>query len=1114
MPSQPGVFYIGVNNGGVWKSTDYARTWNPIFDGQDTGSIGAIAVAPSDPNVVFVGSGEGLRRPDLSVGDGIYRSGDAGKTWTHLGLRDGQQISALAIDPRDSNRVFAAVMGHPYGPNAQRGLYRSIDGGASWQKVLGGDDDTGAASVVIDPNRPQVIYANLWASRNPPWRLLDVLQLYGKGGVFKSTDGGTTWNRLRGGLPDGIGRVGIDVSRTNSNRLYAWVNASTGCGIYRSDDAGATWRKMNSEERICGRGDDFSGITIDPTAENTVYVANTTTYRSVDGGRTWTGIKGAPGGDDYHTVWIDPVNPAIILLAADQGATLSVNRGATWSSWYNQPTAQFYHVITDDRFPYWVYGGQQESGSAEVISRSDDGAIWIKYWHPVGAEEYGYIAPDPLHPSIIYGGKATRYDERTHQTQDISPSYEPRKYRFDRTEPLVFNRVDKRTLYLGGNVIFATSNGGMSWRIISPDLTRPNPGKPPNLGAFASTPTARGLQRGVVFAIAPSYVDRNLIWAGTNDGWVWLTRDGGGHWTNVTPSGMSAWTQIAQIDGSHFDRNTAYVAANRFHLDDLRPYIYRTHDGGRHWQLIAAGLPADAPVDTVREDPLVRGLLYAGTERTVYVSFDDGDRWQPLQLNLPSTSIRDLVVHRNDLVVGTHGRSFWILDDVAPLRELARNANAVERTSAYLFAPADAYRMRRDEWTDTPLPPEEPAGKNPPDGAIVDYYLASDASRPVTLSIYDAAGLLVRRYSSADRAQPINPEITVPTYWVQPPPILASSAGMHRFVWNYRYRDPQAVQRDYPISAIIADTPLAPQGVLAMPGVYTAELQVGGHRYQRSFTLRMDPRVRTGALALRSQFALATRIAALMDRSYTAIQSAKRRRNAAAAARLAELNARLGNILQVVEGADAAPTAQALAVCQRHRGAVAVSDASRFGEPLEDELPADIREVYEKNREKIGFVPNVFRAYAKRPEHFRAFMHYHDVLMKGPGNLSRVEREAIVVAVSSENRCQYCMVAHGAALRVLSKDPVMAEQIGNNWRTARIPGRLRTILEFASRINEPGYAPQQAEIDELRSAGFSSDDIWDIAAIAAFFGFSNRMAGMMDMRPNDEFYAMGRLAAK
>ncbi len=884
-------------DGGIWKSNDFGRTWKPIFDGQDTGSIGALAVAPSDPNVIYAGSGEGLRRPDLSVGNGIYKSSDAGKTWTHLGLRDGQQINGVAVDPRDPNRVFAAVMGHPYGSNTERGLYRSTDGGQTWTCVLcKNDGNTGAATVVIDPKNPNVVYANLWASRNPPWRLSDMLQLSQNGGVYKSADGGTTWTQLHGGLPSKLGRVGIAVAPSDDSHVYAWVNTDTDCGIYSSADAGTTWTRVNKEDRICGRGDDFSGIAVDPADANIVYVANTTFYRSTNGGKTFTGIKGAPGGDDYHSIWIDPGNRNIILLGVDQGATLSVNYGQTWSTWYNQPTAQFYHVITDDRFPYWVFGGQQESGSAEVASRSDDGSVWVRYWHPVGAEEYAYVAPDPLHPNIIYGagaGHVTRYNELTQQVQTVSPVFGGRfnaqGYRYNRTNPLVFNRVDKRTLYLGSSVIFATRDGGRNWTAISPDLTRKHPGVPANLGAFKSSPLAKE-QRGVVYSIAPSYIDKDEIWAGTDDGLVWLTRDGGKHWSNVTPPFMGPWNKVTQIDASHFDRETAYVSVSRFRLDDLRPYIYRTHDGGKHWQLITKNLPSDAPVNTVREDPVRRGLLFAGTERTVYLSFDDGNHWRSLQIDLPSTSIRDLVVHGNDLVVGTHGRSFWILDDIEPLRD----AGFDQLNHAYLFKPVTAYRMRRDTWTDTPLPPEEPAGENPPDGAVIDYYLPSDARGPLTLSIYDGAGNLVRTFSSAEKPEAINPEIVVPTYWVRPARIPAATPGLHRFVWDYRYPRPKAVSYDYPISAIPHDTPLAPEGVLALPGRYTVKLSVDGRTYAQPLTLKMDPRASITAVQLHSQYALAQKIVSLMAKT----SSNKR---------LARYNMQLSALLDAVESADAPP---------------------------------------------------------------------------------------------------------------------------------------------------------------------------------------------------------------
>jgi len=910
VPQQRGVFYMAPNNGGVWKSVDFGRTWQPIFDNQDTGSIGALAVAPSDPNVIYVGSGEGLRRPDLSTGDGMYVSTDAGKTWTHEGLRDGQQIQQIAVDPRDPRRLYVAVVGHPYGPNPERGLYRSTDGGATFAKVLGRGEDVGAVSVVIDPNHPETLYAGLWASRNGPWNLVQVYERYDESGLFKSTDGGNTWTRLKNGLPNLVGRIGISVSAAYSKRVYAIVEEPDACGIFRSNDAGATWTRTNSEVRVCGRTEDFAGITADPKDRDTVYSANTTTYRSTDAGTTWVGIKGAPGGDDYHTVWIDPTDPNTILLGVDQGATLSVDHGATWTSWYNQPTAQFYHVIADDRFPYRVFGGQQESGSAEVWSRGNDGAITFREFHPVGTEEYGYVAPDPLHPWLIYGGKTTVYDERTGQTQDVSPTYDRTTYRFDRTNPLIWNRVDKHVLYLGLNVVFMTRDGGHSWKTISPDLTRKDPGEPATLAHFAKNDPLNGKHRGVIYSLAPSYLDKNLIWAGTDDGLLWVTRDGGTHWRNVTPPMLEPWSRVTQIDASHFDRNTAYASVSRERLDDRRPYIYATHDGGRTWRAIANGIPSDEPVNTVREDPKRGSLLFAGTEKTVYVSFDDGANWQSLQNDLPPSSVRDLVVHGDDVVVGTHGRSFWILDDIAPLRQMSA---AIAGSASHLFAPPLTYRVRRDTNTDTPLPPEEPVGENPPDGAIIDYTLAQNVSGPVTITIDEAAGRRIRRYASTDAPQPIDPQINVPTYWVRPTPIPPTGAGEHRFVWDLREPPPQSVVHDYPIAAILHDTPRVPQGVLVPPGMYSVRLSVAGRTYAQPLRVVMDPRVTASAAALREQYALASQIITSMNRSYAAMTKAKARKDTAAVKRYALINTSLAQLLDVVDGADAAPTVQARA---------------------------------------------------------------------------------------------------------------------------------------------------------------------------------------------------------
>src|SRR5689334_12811179 len=855
VPGQPNVFYIGVNNGGVWKTTDYGLTSKPIFDDQPTGSIGAIAVAPSNPETIHVGSGEGLQRPDLSVGDGIYKSTDGGKTWRHLGLRDAQQIGAILIDPKDPNLVYVAALGHPYGPNEERGVFRSTDGGESWQKVLYKDIDTGAIALAFDPSNSKVIFADLWSARQGPW---ENGAWQGPGsGLYKTTDGGNTWKQLTKGLPtfeQGLGRIGIAVAPSDPNRVYATVDATQVGGIYRSDDAGESWERATGEKRVWGRGSDFAEIDVDPTNKDIVYCSAVEVYKSTDGAKTFTGFKGAPGGDDYHTMWINPDNPRIMILAVDQGAVVTVNGGETWSSWYNQPTAQFYHVITDNQFPYWVYGGQQESGSAGVKSRGDNGAITFRDWRTVGVEEYGYVAPDPLHPNLIYGGKATRFDANTGQVQNVAPEIlRSGKYRFLRTAPILFSPVDPHVLYLAGNVLFKTTNGGESWDIISPDLSREKPEVPASIGVFRRPEMATQPRRGVIYAVAPSPKDINTIWAGTDDGLIHVTRDGGKTWKNVTPPQIDSWSKISQLDASHFDVNTAYAAVNRIRLDDMKPHIYRTTDGGATWKEIVGGLP-DAPVNTVREDPERRGLLFAGTELAVFYSLNDGETWQSLRLNMPATSIRDLVVHNDDLVVGTHGRSFWILDDIMPLRQID---GTIVSAAMHLFTPQVAYRVKRDVNTDTPLPPEEPVGQNPPDGAIINYSLRGNPTTPVTLEIFDSRNQLVRRYSSDDKPAPIDPSAyAVPEYWFQRPQTLVAKAGVQRFVWDLKYAPPPAFARGFPISAIYRSTPLYPLGPEVLPGRYTVKLTANGKSETQPLVVKMDPRVTTSTAGLEQQFML------------------------------------------------------------------------------------------------------------------------------------------------------------------------------------------------------------------------------------------------------------------
>ena len=848
VPRQPNVFYIGVNNGGVWKTTDFGRTWKPIFDDQSTGSIGDVVVSPSNPNVVYVGSGEGLQRPDLSVGNGMYKSTDAGKTWSHLGLENVQQIGGLAIDPKNENRVFVAALGHPYGPNTERGVYRTTDGGRSWQKVLYKDENTGAVQVTIDPKNSNIIYADMWAGRQGPWE-------NGKwngteSGLYKSIDGGDTWNKLTKGLPttkEGLSRIGFGIAPSDPQRLYATVDCGNHGGIYRSNDGGESWTLMSTDERYWGRGEDFAEIKVDPDNADIVYSADVVVWKSVDGAKTWNAFRGAPGGDDYHRLWINPNFPDIILIASDQGAIITVNGGQTFSSWYNQPTAQMYHVSADNAFPYNVYSGQQESGSVGIASRGNDGQITFHEWHPVGAEEYGYVAADPLDPNIIYGGKISRFDKRTGQVQNISPQVgRGGKYRFLRTAPVLFSPVDKKTLFYAGNVLFKTLDGGKNWQVISPDLSRENWDVPASVGVYASDELKKMPRRGVIYTVAPSPKDINTIWCGTDDGLIHHTKDGGKIWKNITPPEISSWSKISIIDASHFDVNTAYAAVNRIRLDDMHPHIYKTNNGGTTWKEIINGLPAD-PINVVREDPIRKGLLYAGSEKAVYVSFDDGEHWQSLRLNMPATSIRDLVIKDDDLVIGTHGRSFWILDDITPLRQL--NVETGHALSL-LFKPANAYRVRWDMWTDTPLPQEEPAGENPPDGAIIDYYLKNNSSG-VTLEIIDANKKSIRRFSSTDTAYKI-PSVNIPLYWIRQQQLLSANAGAHRFVWDLHY-PALNIAATYPISAVYENTAPSETSPWIMPGTYIAKLTVDGKIYEQSFIIKIDPRIKTSLKNMQQQ---------------------------------------------------------------------------------------------------------------------------------------------------------------------------------------------------------------------------------------------------------------------
>jgi photosystem II stability/assembly factor-like uncharacterized protein len=923
-PQQPNVAYIGFDNGGVWKSTDYGSTWKPLFDKESTGSIGAIAVAPSDPNVVYVGTGAGIIRPDLATGDGVYKSTDAGKTWTRLGLRDSQMIADISVDPRNPNRVFVAALGHPYGPNQERGIFRSTDGGEHFDRVLFKDEYTSANDVHIDPSDPNIVYAGLWQQQQGFWEN----GAFGDptGGIYKSTDGGTTWRQLTNGLPAVI-EANLAIAASNPRVIYAMVagNAPQGGGagapaaggggrggrggrggggggvsFYKSSDGGEHWslavddpslsaaQRRTADNRPLARigGGDLPTISVDPKNEKVIYSCSTVFWRTEDGGLTWSAVRGAPGGDDYQKSWINPNNPNIILLVADQGGVISANRGESWSNWYNQPTAAMYHVTADNAFPYRLCGGQQDSGSACVDSRSMDGEITFHDWHPVGIEEYGEAAPDPKNPDLVYGGKVTVYNRKTAQKMNVAPggggrggrggrgaagrgsaetSNEP-PARTVRTQPLIWSPKDPNILFYATAGVWKTTNGGRSWTPISGDLTRQSWDVPPNAGKYGSTVTPSPL--GTVTALAPSPLDVNVLWAGTGDGLIQLTTDGGAKWTNVSPPPIKAWTRIFNMDAGHFDAKTAYAAANTLRLDEMNPHFWRTHDGGKTWTEIDNGIAPGAVANSIREDPRKKGLLYAATDTQIWVSFDDGDNWHSLRLNMPAISVRDIAVKDDatcmcsDLVAGTHGRGFWVLDNVTPLRQ---TAEAVAADNAYLFKPATAIRVRFGTNDPTPWPPEVPAGENPPPGASLDYYLPS-AVDEVKLEFL-SGGKVIRTYSSKDPARdpdpaidpfaynqlcqqnPMAPDCGLPLYWPAPTLVLRTTPGMHRFQWDMHYDPlPGAVaggrgggggngavpNRTYP----------SVNAPWVTPGEYSVRLTVNGKSLTQPISVRMDPRVR------------------------------------------------------------------------------------------------------------------------------------------------------------------------------------------------------------------------------------------------------------------------------
>ncbi len=850
VPGRPTEFYFGSVNGGVWKTINAGRTWFPVFDREPIASIGALAVAPSNADVVYVGSGESTLRDSVGYGNGVYKSTDGGRTWRHLGLDDTQHIGRVAVHPTNPDIVFVAAIGHFYAAHPERGVYRSQDGGTTWQKVLYTNDSVGAVDVVIDPSNPQIVYASLWNTRRPPWYAYAPSNGPG-GGIYKSIDGGSTWSPLTGGLPtEAVGRSGLAIAPSNPQRIYAVVDAKDG-GLFRSDDRGATWTRTTSDTRVWGRGWYFEKVAVDPKNPDVVYVPNVGVQRSTDGGKTfgtWA-LRGSPGGDDYHQVWINPNDSNILIVASDQGAIVTLNATAEtpqWSSWLNQPTAQLYHVAADYRFPYWLTGAQQDSGAVGVRSRGKFAEISMRDWEPLCAGgESGYTAPDPLHPGVLYGGTVGRCDTDINTPEtNVSPERDlPEPARHDWTQPLVFSKADPHALYYANQFVFKTSNGGASWTRISGDLTRPDPGIPSTLDAAAAAISDRNGHRGVVYTIAPSPLDAPLVWVGTDDGFIQVTADDGKTWQNVTPPGLSPWSRVTMIEASHFDRNEAYAAVDRHQLEDFEPYLYRTRDRGRTWQKIVGGLDAGVYAQSIKEDPKRRGLLFAGTERAVYVSDDDGDTWKPLSLNLPVTSMRDLEIRGNDLIVATHGRGFWILDDIAPLRQM----DAVGSADAFLFKPSEAVEVFAGSDNGTPLQKDEPHADNPPAGAVIDYFLKS-RSDPVRLEIFDAAGKLIRSYSTEDVVMTRPTPQTVSILWSRPTEPLPASSGIHRWVWDFRPTPPPAPEgagRAGRAGGAGRGGGFGRGGAPPVaPGEYTVKLTVNGRTYTQPLVVKPDPRAR------------------------------------------------------------------------------------------------------------------------------------------------------------------------------------------------------------------------------------------------------------------------------
>ena len=871
VPDKPDRFYFGAAGGGVWRTDDSGRTWRALFEHGPAASAGALAIAPSNPDVIYIGTGQPETRYDIAAGLGVFKSTDGGVHWTSLGLQNTRYIGRIWVDPGNANIVLVGAQGHVFGPSPDRGLYRSTDGGKTWSHVLALDPWTGVVDIASDPKDPKIIFAAAWEAHQYPWLSYFMPDAGAGSAIYKSADGGLTWRKLSGGgwPTSALGRIGLAVThKAKTTRVYASIASKSSGGLYRSDDGGVHWRKVNDAEAVSNSY--FSRLAVAPNDPDIVYTVGQSIHRCTQGGKTCDIFKGAPGGDDYHHLWINPLHPDHMITGSDQGAVVTVNGGATWSSWYNEPTGQFYHVAADNRFPYWIYSGQQDSGTVGIASRSDYGQLTDRDWNPVGGDERGYDIPDPADPLIVYGsglgGQVSKWNGHTGQVADVTPwpegAYGKRptttKYRYMWMTPLEPSRTGPPSLYLGAQVVFRSQDQGRSWQTISGDLTGKT-GDARSCDGDVSPADAKPCGYGVISAIAPSPRHADEIWVGTDDGLIQLTRDGGTHWSDVTPPGIPLWAKVASLDLSSQADGTAYAAVDEHRIDDFQPHVLRTKDYGRSWQEIDNGLPRDHFVDVVRTDPVRGNLLFAGTDEGVFVSFDDGDHWQPLQQNLPTAWVTDLLVHQGDLIAATEGRAIWIMDDVSPLREIASSTFAP--STAYLFKPADAYRVHPDNNRDTPLPPETPAGENPPAGAIIDYWLGSNAAGPVTLEIRDRGGNVVRRVSSAEKAEHLDAERYFAKGWIKPAEGFAASPGMHRFVWNLRYARPQALRYRYGMGAVWNHgTPLEPEGPYALPGDYTVVLETGGQRFTAPLHISEDPRVTAGADDLKASLDLSLKM--------------------------------------------------------------------------------------------------------------------------------------------------------------------------------------------------------------------------------------------------------------